>query len=357
MQASTLFDPNALTLGFARRFASYKRPTLLLHDPDRLIGLLTDRQRPVQLIVASKAHPADIVGKSMVQQWVNFTRRPDVRGHIVFISDYDLRVAEHLVQGVDVWINNPRRPWEASGTSGMKILVNGGLNLSELDGWWAEAYSPEVGWAIGDGKEHGDDPALDASEAHSLYDLLEHEVIPRFYARDERGIPRGWTAMMRESMSRLTPQFSASRSVREYTEKYYLPLAERYLKRAAAKGALAKEIVKWEDTLASNWSKIHFGQASVESANGLHQFRIQLYLDGIDSNAVPVEICAEGAGRGDPERIPMERLEPPSACADGYLYIGKVLSARPASDYTVRAIAPHPDAAIPHEAPFILWQK
>jgi starch phosphorylase len=208
----------------------------------------------------------------------------------------------------------------------MKILVNGGLNLSELDGWWAEAYSPEVGWAIGDGKEHGDDPAFDASEAQSLYDLLEHEVIPRFYARDEQGVPRGWTAMMRESMSRLTPQFSASRSVREYTEKYYLPLAERYLKRAAAKGALAKQIVKWEETLASNWSKIHFGQASVESANGLHQFGVQLYLNGIDSNAVRVEICAEGAGRGDPERIPMERVAPLSACADGYLYGARVSS-------------------------------
>jgi starch phosphorylase len=145
--------------------------------------------------------------------------------------------------------------------------------------------------------------------------------------------------------------------VREYTEKYYLPLAERYLKRAAAKGALAKQIVKWEETLASNWSKIHFGQASVESANGLHQFRVQLYLNGIDSNAVRVEICAEGGGRGDPERIPMERVAPLSACADGYLYSARVSSVRPASDYTVRAIASHPDAAIPNEARLIIWQK
>jgi glycogen phosphorylase len=157
--AKHLFDPNTLTLGFARRFATYKRPNLLLLDPQRLLRLLTNPQRPVQLIIAGKAHPADQSGEALIQEWMHFIRRPETRPHAVFLSDYDMLLTEHLVQGVDVWINTPRRPWEASGTSGMKVLVNGGLNLSELDGWWAEAYTPEVGWALGDGQEHGDDPA------------------------------------------------------------------------------------------------------------------------------------------------------------------------------------------------------
>ena len=188
-EARHLFDPNALTLGFARRFATYKRPTLLLHDPGRLLHLLADPQRPVQLIIAGKAHPADQAGQALIQEWLRFIRRPETRSHIIFLSDYDMLLTEHLVQGVDVWLNTPRRPWEASGTSGMKVLVNGGINLSELDGWWAGAYTPEVGWALGDGQEHGDDPAWDAAEAEALYDLLEREVIPEFYTRDEQRHP------------------------------------------------------------------------------------------------------------------------------------------------------------------------
>ena len=149
------------------------------------------RERPVQLIIAGKAHPADEAGQGMISEWTHFIRQPAARPHAIFLSDYDMLLTEHLVQGVDVWINTPRRPWEASGTSGMKVLVNGGLNLSELDGWWAEAYSPEVGWALGDGQEHGDDPAWDAAEAEALYDLLERDVIPEFYSRDEHGYSRG----------------------------------------------------------------------------------------------------------------------------------------------------------------------
>src|SRR5208283_288043 len=190
---------------------------------DRFARILTNPERPVQIAVAGKAHPADTFGKAMIQRWYAFSQRPDVRSHVAFIADYDLLLAEQLVEGVDVWINTPRRPWEASGTSGMKVLVNGGLNLSELDGWWAEAYTPQVGWALGDGREHGDDPAWDAAEAEALYDLLEREVIPEFYARDAQGIPTAWVARMRESMARLTPRFSVNRTVREYTGQHYLP--------------------------------------------------------------------------------------------------------------------------------------
>ena len=161
--ASSIFDENVLTMGFARRFATYKRPNLLLHDPERLIRLLSNPQRPVQLILAGKAHPQDQPGQMLIKQWKDFIKRPEVQGRVVFLNDYDMLLAQEMVQGIDLWINTPRRPWEACGTSGMKVLVNGGLNLSELDGWWAEAYSPEVGWAIGDGQEHGDDPAWDAA--------------------------------------------------------------------------------------------------------------------------------------------------------------------------------------------------
>src|SRR5664279_5629697 len=219
-EARHLFDPNALTLGFARRFATYKRPNLLLHDPARLLRLLTNPQRPVQLILAGKAHPADQSGQALIRQWTQFIRRPEVRPHAIFLSDYDMLVTEHLVQGVDVWLNTPRRPWEACGTSGMKVLVNGGLNLSELDGWWTEAYASEVGWALGDGQEHGSDPAWDAVEAEALYERLECEVIPEFYNRNAKGIPTAWVARMRESMARLTPLFSANRAVCEYTEQH-----------------------------------------------------------------------------------------------------------------------------------------
>src|SRR4029078_10453826 len=174
--------------------------------------ILTNAQRPVQLIIAGKAHPADQPGQSLIRQWVQFIRNTPARQHVIFLSDYDMLLTERLVQGADVWLNTPRRPWEASGTSGMKVLVNGGINLSELDGWWAEAYAPEVGWALGDGQEHDDDPAWDAAEAVMLYECIEKEVIPEFYARDGTGIPTAWVARVRESMARLAPRYSANRT-------------------------------------------------------------------------------------------------------------------------------------------------
>src|SRR5262245_59796295 len=245
--AARVFDPAALTLGFARRFATYKRPNLLLRDPERLVRLLRDQVRPVQLVVAGKAHPADVAGQQMVKQWIEFTRRPDVSGRVVFLADYDMLLAEQLVQGVDVWINTPRRPWEASGTSGMKVLVNGGLNLSELDGWWAEAYAPDVGFAVGDGEEHGEDPAWDAADADALYRLLEDVIVPEFYRRDAEGVATAWASRMRSSMGELTPRFSANRTVREYTERYYLPAASRYAERAL--GRAGEALVRWQGLL------------------------------------------------------------------------------------------------------------
>jgi starch phosphorylase len=355
--AKHLFDPNALTLGFARRFATYKRPNLLLHDPERLVRLLTNPQRSVQLIFAGKAHPADQAGQALIQAWIQFIRRPEVRPHAVFLSDYDMLLAEQLVQGVDVWINTPRRPWEASGTSGMKVLVNGGINLSELDGWWAEAYTPEVGWALGDGQEHGDDPAWDAVEADALYDLLEREVIPEFYTRDESGIPTAWVKRMRESMARLTPRFSASRTVREYTEQHYLPAAAAYRERAVAQGAMGVQLVKWQYALEQHWSNLRFGEVKVETVGEQHVFDVQVYLAHLEPKAVRVELYADGINGGSPVRQEMKRVRQLAGASGGYVYSAAVSTARPPADYTARVI-PHCDGvAVPLEDARILWQR
>ena len=355
--AKHLFDPNALTLGFARRFASYKRPNLLLHDPERLLRILTDPRRPVQLIIAGKAHPADRTGQAMIQEWTQFIRRDEAHNQVIFLSDYDMLLTGQLVQGVDVWINTPRRPWEACGTSGMKVLVNGGLNLSELDGWWAEAYRPEVGWALGDGREHDGDPAWDAAEAESLYDLLEQEVIPEFYTRDENGIPTAWVARVRESMAQLTPRFSANRTVREYTEQHYLPAAAAYRERAADKGAVGRQVVDWQQALEQRWARLRFGEMKVESGGEQHAFDVQLYLDDLDPQAVRVELYAEGANGDGPVRLEMKRFRPLTGAAGGYVYSASVPADRPSTDYTARMIPHYSGVAVPLEAAHILWQR
>ncbi len=355
--ATHLFDPHTLTLGFARRFATYKRPNLLLHDPERLLRLLTNPQRPVQLILAGKAHPADHAGQALIQEWIRFIRRPGARLHVIFLSDYDMQLTEHLVQGVDVWLNTPRRPWEACGTSGMKVLVNGGLNLSELDGWWAEAYTPEVGWALGDGKEHGDDPVWDAIEAEALYDLLEREVIPEFYARDEHGVPTAWVKRMRESMARLTPRFSASRAVREYTERYYLPAAAAYRMRAADKGAIGREVVKWEQALTQKWAALRFGEMTVQTDDARHIVEIVVYLNDLDPKAVRVELYADGIGDDGPTRLEMTRVKPSAGEPRGDVYRASVPATRAIMDYTARIIPHCSGVAVPLETAHILWQR
>jgi len=356
-QAAQTLDENTLTLGFARRFATYKRPNLLLHDTARLINILTNAERPVQLVLAGKAHPQDVEGQAMITQWFEFVRRPEVRSRVVFLSDYDVLMAEHLVQGVDVWVNTPRRPWEASGTSGMKVLVNGGLNLSELDGWWAEAYSPEVGWAIGDGREHGDDPSWDAAEAVSLYAILEKEVIPEFYGRDEHGIPRGWVARMRESMARLTPAFSTNRVVRQYTEEHYLSAAAAFHQRTANQGSMGADLVAWQAELARHWSALRFGSATVEQQGEQYLFHVQVFLDDIDPDAVAVELYANPQKDVEPIAQAMTRGERPAGAASAFTYSASVPTSRPVADYTPRLVPRHAGAFVPLEAPFILWHE
>ncbi len=356
-KAKHVLDGNTLTLGFARRFASYKRPNLLLHDPERLLRILSDSQHPAQLILAGKAHPADRAGQAMIQQWTDFIRRPDAGNRVVFLSDYDMLLTEQLVQGVDVWINTPRRPWEACGTSGMKVLVNGGLNLSELDGWWAEAYTPEVGWALGDGREHGDDPAWDAAEAEELYSLLEQKVIPEFYLRDESGIPTGWVARVRESMARLTPQFSANRAVQEYTEQYYIPAAAAYRGRTVNKGAEGLELVRWKHSLEDNWANLRFGEVTVDTRAEYHIFVVQVYLNGVPADAVRVELYADGLNGGKPVRQELKRGQRLVGAENGYVYNGTVPATRPPADYTARVIPFRAGVALPLEVAQILWQR
>ena len=352
-----IFKEDALTVGFARRFATYKRPDLLLHDPERLIRLLTDSQHPVQLILAGKAHPEDLPGQALIKQWNDFIKRPEVRGHVVFLSDYDMQMAQEMVQGMDLWINTPRRPWEACGTSGMKVLANGGLNISELDGWWAEAYTPKVGWAIGDGKEHGEDAEWDATEAESLYTLLEQQVVPEFYERDPQGLPSKWLERVRESMATLTPQFSASRAIREYTNDHYLPAAAGYDARAANDGSLGAELLRWQYSIAEQWNKLRFGDVSSETKDGQHRFQIGVVTGGLNPDQFTVELYA------GPTRESGMKPEILAACHSSTELSGTILysvccpAKRPANDYTARIIPTHTGASVPLEVGQILWQR
>ncbi len=352
-----LFNDDTLTLGFARRFAVYKRPNLLLQDPDRLIRLLTDARQPVQLILAGKAHPADLAGQRLIEDWIHFIRRPEVRPHVIFLSDYDMRMTEHLVQGVDVWINTPQRPWEACGTSGMKVLVNGGLNLSELDGWWAEAYNPKVGWAIGDGRDHGGDPEWDRIEANQLFDILERQVIPEFYSRDDDAIPRIWVARVRESMASLTPTYSANRSVRDYVEECYVPAADAYRARAKNGGTAGVEITSWRHQLTKEWPTLRLGRLGITALDGRFELTIEVSLGMVDPLAVNVEVYAEARNGGNSVRVSLKRANGDADCEGRALYSASVPADRPSNDYTVRIVPFHPGVNVPLENGLVLWER
>ncbi len=354
--SETVLDPNVLTLGFARRFTAYKRPDLLLFDPARLARLLCDEARPAQLVLAGKAHPDDEAGKQMIQQWIRFAQDPRYRRRVVFLEDYDIALAKELVRGVDVWINTPRRPWEACGTSGMKVLVNGGLNLSTLDGWWEEAYSPELGWAIGDGPVAESDNR-DSHDASELYGVLEREVAPAFYNRDAEGIPRAWVARMRRSMTDLTVQYGAARMLREYLEKAYLPAAGALRERVADGAANAKATAAWARRLESAWPGVHIGQPDfVRQVDGW-DVSVPVYLGDIAPADIRVEIYAEPIAGRAAEVIALSHDGAITGATGAYFWRGWIPGARPADEYTARIVPWRPGVRAPAEIALIRWQK
>lgn len=353
--AESVLDANVLTLGFARRFTEYKRPNLLLSDPERFIRLLRNEKHPVQIILAGKAHPADMAGKQMIQQWIDFASREIVRHQVVFLEDYDIDLAQELIQGVDLWINTPRRPWEACGTSGMKILVNGGLNCSILDGWWDEAYGPGLGWAIGDARG-GPARTVDAEDAAHLYRLLETEIAPEFYARAADGLPRAWLKRIRASMAILTPAFSSARMLHDYIEQAYLPLAKSVRERMAQGCIKGRELNRWSRAIFSRWSSLHIGNPTIGQDGKSWHVTVPIYLGEIQSSSIRVELFAEGSGQHLPEVIFLHQEQPILGSTNGYVYAGVIETPRPISDYTIRVVPYHPDANLPVELPLIAWQ-
>ncbi|NII11083.1 alpha-glucan family phosphorylase [Oleiagrimonas sp. C23AA] len=352
-----VLDPNILTLGLARRFAEYKRPNLMLHDAERLLRLITDATRPVQLIVAGKAHPDDEKGKQLVHAWLSFAHRAQVHARVVFLEDYDMALAQQMVQGVDLWINTPRRPWEACGTSGMKVLVNGGLNVSELDGWWAEAYRPELGWAIGDDSDtdYADDAEHDAHDAERLYRLLEQDIVPAFYDRDAKGLPRRWIALMRASMARLAPAYSSNRMLLEYVEHFYRPAAQALQQRVDGGVELGRRLCAWHTTLAAQWHELHFGALDVIREQDDWLVSVPVYLGEIEPGHVRVELCAQAQGDLPAECVTMTPGRAMPGAVEGHVYSARVPATRPAEHFTARVRAWHPDAFLPAESALIAW--
>jgi starch phosphorylase len=363
--------PDALTIGFARRFATYKRATLLFRDVGRLKAILQNEGRPVQLLLSGKAHPRDGAGKEFIRETLDVVKREGLSDSVVFLEDYDLSKAAMLVQGVDVWLNTPRRPYEASGTSGMKVVPNGGLNVSVLDGWWAEAYRPGVGWAIGTGQEAGHPAYQDQLDAESLYSLLEDEIVPLFYSRDADRLPRGWIAMMKESIKVLAPTFSGDRMVKQYTECFYLPAADHYRRLSAAGFAEAKELAAWKARVRAAWPGVKVvavaDDGSPRGGYGAQEIAVgeqipvaaQVDLAGLDPGDVTVEafhstLNPDGTlrtGRG----VALEL----AGHEDGhYIYRGAV-PARTSGlhGYVMRVMPRHEDVLVPHELPLITWEE
>ncbi|MCX5895048.1 MAG: alpha-glucan family phosphorylase [Proteobacteria bacterium] len=294
-RASEVLNPEALTIGFARRFATYKRATLIFKDPDRLAAILCNKQYPVQIIFAGKAHPKDNEGKDLIRQIIHYARSDQFRNRVVFIEDYELPLARYMVQGVDIWLNNPRKLLEASGTSGMKASFNGALNLSVLDGWWYEAFSNETGWAIGKEEEYEDLNYQDEVESKEIYDMLEKEIVPLFYNRGADSLPRGWTAMMKSMMQSICPQFNTNRMAYEYNERFYQPLINRYQKFTADNFAMAKATAVWKSKLYKNWGGIKINYMSTadiveQKVGNSFKAHASISLGNLDPEDVSVEL-------------------------------------------------------------------
>ncbi|NHO65173.1 glycosyltransferase family 1 protein [Aestuariicella hydrocarbonica] len=356
-RAERVLDPNILTLGFARRFTEYKRPGLLLMDLSRLAALLNHPVHPLQILIAGKAHARDSAGKAFVHDWAQFCQSPAAGNRVIFLEDYDITLAHDMVQGVDVWLNTPKPPWEACGTSGMKVLVNGGLNLSVLDGWWAQAYDNQYGWAI-----CGDSDS-DEDTSRALFELLETDVVPLFYQRNSAGVPGEWIARIRASMADLTPHFSSNRMLRDYIDQYYLKAAVAYQARLANRGQLATELREWEHTLQRYWCELRWGAKRVVPNPAGFTLEVDIYLDGLSPDLIEVQLYADAQIYADvqqkdaaePECLIMKLLGYKRGAIDSYTYRTEVLTARPSDDYTPRAIPFHEHALTPQENCLISW--
>ena len=293
--ADEVLDPRALTIGFARRFATYKRADLILRDPDRLARILLSKERPVQLIFAGKAHPMDNYGKELVRRLIHLIRDKSLRHRIVFIEDYDMAVSRYLVQGVDVWLNTPRRLLEACGTSGMKASANGAINVSILDGWWWEAYRPEAGWRIGSEEDYADRDYQDEVESNALYNLLEQEIVPLFYQRDANDLPSGWINLMKSATRLLCPLFNTNRMVHEYAERFYLPCHDRRAELAEENMTRAKLLAQWKRVLQSAWQEVKVQDVRVKEQVALQvgsslEVSARVALGALTPDDVAVEV-------------------------------------------------------------------
>jgi starch phosphorylase len=362
-KAEEALRPDALTIGFARRFATYKRANLVFRDMERLRRILTATDRPVQILISGKAHPRDNPGKEVIRQIVHWASDEVLRRHIVFLEDYDMTVARYLVQGADIWLNNPRRPLEASGTSGMKAAVNGTLHLSVLDGWWAEAPRDGAGWSIGRGEQYADDHEQDEVEARILYDLLEREIVPTFYERGPDGLPRGWIAMMKASISRMGPLFSANRMVQSYARRFYVPALRRA--RDLAKDDLAKaaDLATWLERVREGWPEVRFLDVEAGGQNGLQvggsiAVSARVELGGLDPEHVLVEAYEGDVGangdllNGRPQRLGCAGEDPEG----GHRFQGEIPCERSGRMGLALRIRPHRDdvdGAVDSE--LILW--
>ena len=361
--ADEVLDPEALTIGFARRFATYKRGALLMRDPERLKRLIDDAKRPVQFVFAGKAHPADTEGKELIRTIVQFARQHNIRRRIIFIENYDMSVARYLVQGVDVWLNTPRRPYEASGTSGMKAAANGVLNCSILDGWWVEGYGADVGWAIGRGEQYADPGQQDHLEGQALYDLLEKEIVPLFYDRGIDNMPRGWIGRMKNCMRTLAPVFNTNRMVKEYTEKLYLP-AEARGKQLAADGLKRSiELARAKDRLRHRWGGIKIVGVHA-SGNGHYkvgqsmQVEALVDLPDLEPGDINVQLYAGGVNaQGSFEQAQTLMMKHERQMGPGrHLFVGQITCGTSGRHgYAVRIVPANPDLATAFEPGLITW--
>lgn len=358
-QADFALDPDALTIGFARRFATYKRATLLFTDIDRLKRLLHSPTRPVQFIFSGKAHPADEPAKEFIKRIASTVKDPAFGSKIIFLEDYEIPVAKHLVRGVDVWLNNPQRPREASGTSGMKLSPNAGLNCSVLDGWWAEGYEPDVGWAIGTGEvwDEGRDPI----EANALYDVLETQVVPLFYQRDARGIPVEWVHMMKAAMRKLVARFSTDRMVKEYVDDFYMPVAERFLRRIRSGESYTQTIVEWKNRVRDCWRGVEVLdiESPEQEAKIGEPFRItaKVRLGGLSPEDVAVQLYGGALDAKDELHDVSTHQMSCEGDADGiFRFVGSFPFENSGRfGYTVRVIPKHDDVLVPNEITKIRW--